>query len=65
MKLRKSNLLHWVLNTLSANPTKTYASNSSATADELLECVWSFCGGDAQTVKIHKHTDLLAKIAID
>ena len=47
MKLRKSNLLHWVFNTLSVNPTKTYASNSSATADELFECVWSFCGGDA------------------
>ena len=40
---------HDHVNPLSANPTKcqTHLNNSSATADELFECVWPYCGVDA------------------
>ena len=45
---------HWTSNPLSANPTKwsTPCNNSSVDADELFECVSSFCGIGAQRIKI-------------
>ena len=43
-----------VFNPLSANPAKWSNTlkqyNSSATADELFECVWTFCGVCAERV---------------
>ena len=35
---------------------QTHSNNSLAVADELFECVWPFCGFDAESVKPHKNT---------
>ena len=35
-----------------------HSNNSSATADELFECVWPFCGADAQRVKVSQRVKL-------
>ena len=45
------------LNPLSANPQngQTYLNNSSAFADKLLECVWSFCGAGAKKGYFFNH----------
>ena len=37
---------------------QTHPSHSSAVAEELFECIWSFSGIDAERVKVHLLTSL-------
>ena len=65
--LSSNNKVHWLyINPLSANVTKwsNTLKNLSAVADELFECVWSFCGVGALRVMSQEKYSFQAEVTI-